>query len=195
MAKETRPPARLAFHPLTGERWPDLEELFGQRGACGGCWCMWWRLTRAEFEKKKGTANRRAFKKIVRDGEEPGILAYAGEVPVGWCAIAPRETYPSLERSRILKPVDERPVWSITCFFIARPHRRRGVSVRLIEAAVKYARTRGAKIIEGYPVGPRKGSIPDAFAWTGVPAAFEKAGFKEVLRRSPTRPIMRRRLR
>jgi len=195
MAKKPRPPAPLAFHPLTADRWPDLEKLFGQRGACGGCWCMWWRLTRAEFEKKKGPANRRAFRKIVRDGEEPGILAYAGDEPVGWCAIAPRQTYPSLERSRILKPVDEAPVWSITCFFIARPHRRRGVSVRLIEAAVKYARTRGAKIIEGYPVEPRRGSIPDAFAWTGVPAAFEKAGFKEVLRRSPTRPIMRRRLR
>ena len=195
MARETRLPARLAFHPLTPERWPDLEALFGQRGACGGCWCMWWRLTRAEFEKKKGQANRRAFRKIVGAGEEPGILAYAGDEPIGWCAIAPRQTYPSLNRSRILKPVDEAPVWSITCFFIARPYRRRGVSIKLIDAAVRYARTRGAKIIEGYPVAPRKGSIPDAFAWTGLPAAFEKAGFREVLRRSPTRPIMRRRLR
>jgi len=195
MAKKTRPSARLALHPLTDERWGDLEKLFGERGACGGCWCMWWRLTRAEFEKKKGAPNKRAFRKIVRAGEEPGILAYAGDEPIGWCAIAPREMYPSLNRSRILKPVDDKPVWSITCFFIARPHRRRGVSVRLIDAAVKHARAHGAKIIEGYPVRPRKESIPDAFAWTGVPSAFQRAGFREVLRRSPTRPIMRRRLR
>jgi GNAT superfamily N-acetyltransferase len=189
------PSARIAFRPLTPERWGDLEKLFGERGACGGCWCMWWRLTRAEFEKNKGASNRRAFRKIVRDGEEPGILAYVDDEPAGWCAIAPRQTYPSLERSRVLKPVDDKPAWSITCFFVARPHRRRGLSVKLIEAAVKHARRRGAKIIEGYPVEPRKGAIPDAFAWTGLPTAFEKAGFREVLRRSPTRPIMRRRLR
>ncbi|MDY7109235.1 MAG: GNAT family N-acetyltransferase [Planctomycetota bacterium] len=196
MAKMKKPPsARLAFHPLTPERWGDLEALFGERGACGGCWCMWWRMTRAEFEKKKGAPNKRAFRKIVRDGHEPGVLAYVDGEPAGWCAIAPREEYPSLNRSRVLKPIDEKPVWSITCFFVARPHRRSGLSVKLIEAAVQYARRGGAKIVEGYPVEPRKGAIPDAFAWTGLPAAFEKARFREVLRRSPTRPIMRRTLR
>jgi GNAT superfamily N-acetyltransferase len=195
MAKKTRRSARFTFHPLTPERWGDLEKLFGERGACGGCWCMWWRITRAEFEKRKGSPNRRAFRKIVRGGSEPGILAYVDDEPAGWCAIAPRREYASLNRSRILKPVDEKAVWSITCFFIARPHRRRGLSVKLIEAAVRHARRRGAKIIEGYPVEPRTGSMPDAFAWTGLPSAFERAGFTEVLRRSPTRPIMRRVLR
>jgi len=131
------------------------------------------------------------MKKLVSSGVVPGILAYAGGEPVGWCAIQPRPSYPALERSRVLSPVDDEPVWSITCFFIARPHRARGVSVELIKAAVAHARRSGVRIVEGYPVEPRKGRMPDAFAWTGLPTAFRKAGFAEVARRSPTRPIMR----
>ncbi|MBU0616992.1 MAG: GNAT family N-acetyltransferase [Planctomycetes bacterium] len=181
----------LAFHPLTPERWEDLVILFGERGACGVCWCMWWRLKRSEFEQRKGAKNKQAMKKIVESGEVPGILAYADGQPVGWCAVEPRESYPVLQRSRTLKPVDDQPVWSITCFFIARPYRRRGVSSALLKAAVAHAGKQGARIIEGYPVEPKKGQIPDAFAWIGLPSAFRKAGFVEVLRRSPTRPIMR----
>jgi GNAT superfamily N-acetyltransferase len=182
---------RLNFRPLTCERWRDFEALFGERGACGGCWCMWWRLTRSEFQKQKGARNKQAMRKIVASGQVPGILAYAEGEPVGWCAIQPRESYPSLERSRVLKPVDDQPVWSITCFFIARPCRGQGVSAALVRAAVAHAKRHGARIIEGYPVEPKKRRIPDAFAWTGLPAAFTKAGFVEVARRSPTRPIMR----
>jgi GNAT superfamily N-acetyltransferase len=190
-APRKRPPAALEYHPLTPERWKDLETLFGARGACGGCWCMWWRLARSEFNRGKGAANRRAMKRIVDSGEIPGILAYAGDEPVAWCAVAPRERFGGLARSRILARVDERPVWSIVCFFVAKPWRRRGVTSRLIEAAAKYARKQGARLVEGYPVAPRKGEMPDAFAYTGLPSAFEQAGFREVLRRSPTRPIMR----
>ena len=154
---------------------------------------MWWRLTRAEFEKRKGVKNKRAMKKIVHSGDVPGLLAYADGEPVGWCAVGPREWYPVLQRSRVLKPVDDQPVWSITCFFVARPYRRQGVSVKLLKAAVALAKKGGARIVEGYPVEPKKkGAIPDAFAWIGLPAAFVKAGFVEVLRRSATRPIMRR---
>ncbi len=152
---------------------------------------MWWRLKRSEFEQRKGAKNQRAMKKIVESGEVPGILAYADGHPVGWCAAGPRESYPVLQRSRTLKPIDDQPVWSITCFFIARPYRRRGVSGELLKAAVAHARKQGAHIIEGYPVEPKKGQIPDAFAWIGLPSAFHRAGFVEVLRRSPTRPIMR----
>lgn len=172
--------------------WRDLERLFGARGACGGCWCMLWRLTRSRFEDQKGEGNRREMKKIVTAGKLPGILAYAGDEPVGWCAIAPRDQYPALERSRILKKVDDQPVWSVTCLFVAKPYRRRGVSVRLLEAAVDYARGRGARIVEGYPLEPRNSAMPDVFAWTGIASAFRAAGFTEVLRRSETRPIMRR---
>ncbi len=181
----------LAFAPLTAERWADLEELFGPRGACGGCWCMSWRLARREFERGKGDGNRRAFRAIVRSGAEPGVLAYRGGEPVGWCAVAPREHYPALGRSRILAPVDERPVWSISCLFVARAARRAGVSVRLIRAAVEHAAAHGAAVVEAYPVEPYETNMPAAFAWTGTVSAFRKAGFREVLRRSRTRPIMR----
>jgi len=184
----------LAIHPLTPDRWSDLEALFGERGACGGCWCMCWRLPRTQYEQQKGAGNKRAFHAIVAAGDVPGVLAYADGEPVGWCAVAPRTDYPALARSRILRPVDDAPVWSISCLFIARPFRRRGVSVRLLEAATEYARTHGARIVEGYPVEPR-GSMPmmpDAFVWTGLATAFRRAGFQEVARRSETRPVMRR---
>jgi GNAT superfamily N-acetyltransferase len=191
MAAESEIPPALKIVPVTAERWNDLEVLFGRNGACGGCWCMLWRMTRSEFEKHKGDGNRRSLRKIVKSGAAPGLLAYAGADPVGWCAIAPRESYPALDRSRTLKPVDAEPVWSVTCFFIARPFRRRGVSLQLLRAAVEYAAGRGARIVEGYPVIPRKSAMPDVFAWTGLHSCFTAAGFQEVARRSPSRPIMR----
>jgi len=191
MPKVANGSTKLRFHPVTPERWPDFETLFGPRGACGGCWCMWWKLTRSEFEKKKGTGNKSAMKRIIHSGKVPGILAYAGGEPVGWCAVEPRESYPTLSRSRVLQPIDDKPVWSVVCFFILRPYRRKGVTVKLLEAAIDYVRKRGGKILEGYPVEPKKGTTADAFAYTGLAAAFRKAGFMEVLRRSPTRPIMR----
>ncbi len=184
-------PAKLEFHPVTPKRWRDLEKLFGERGACGGCWCMCWRLKRSQFEKQKGAGNKKALKKIVDAGEAPGLLAYAGREPVGWCSVAPREAFPVLENSRILKRVDDQPVWSATCFFVARPYRRQGLSVKLLRAAVAYAKKKRARMVEGYPVEPKKSPMPDVFAWTGLADAFRRAGFKEVLRRSPTRPIMR----
>lgn len=184
-------PAKLEFHPVTPKRWRDLEKLFGERGACGGCWCMCWRLKRSQFEKQKGAGNKKALKKMVAAGEVPGLLAYAGREPVGWCSVAPREAFPVLENSRILKRVDDQPVWSASCFFVARPYRRQGLSVKLLRAAVAYAKKKGARMVEGYPVEPKKSPMPDVFAWTGLASAFRRAGFKEVLRRSPTRPIMR----
>jgi GNAT superfamily N-acetyltransferase len=152
---------------------------------------MWWKLARSQFVKQKGAGNRRAFQRIVDAGEVPGLLAYRGGMPVGWCAVAPRETYPRLERSRILKRVDAEPVWSVVCFFVARPFRRRGVTVQLLKAAVAYAKAHGARIVEGYPVEPKRTRMPDPFVYTGLAPAFRKAGFVEVLGRSETRPIMR----
>jgi GNAT superfamily N-acetyltransferase len=185
---------RLSFHPATPERWGDVEALFGERGACAGCWCMYWRREAKEYSAGKGAGNRAAFRRIVKRGDEPGILAYADGEPVGWCAVAPRAAYPRLGRSRVLAPLDDIPVWSISCLFVARPWRRRGVSRALIEAAVAYARSRGAKVVEAYPIDPA-GAQPDAFVWTGIASAYERAGFREAARRSPTRPIMRREVR
>ena len=156
---------------------------------------MFWRLDRKDWEGGKGQENRRAFRALVEAGARPGVIVYDGRQPVGWCAIAPRERYPALARSRVMRPVDDRPVWSVSCLFVLRPYRRRGLSVRLLRAAVDFARDRGARIVEGYPVTPKGDRAPDAFLWTGTPAAFERAGFREVVRHAPTRPIMRRGLR
>jgi len=152
---------------------------------------MYWIRKRSVFEKQKGSGNKRALKKMVADGEGLGLIAYSDRDPVGWCALGPRERYSVLDRSRILRPVDEKPVWSVVCFFVAKPFRRSGVTVALLGAAVKYAKRHRARILEGYPVEPKKDPMPAAFAWTGLAAAFRKAGFTEVLRRSETRPIMR----
>jgi len=154
---------------------------------------MFWRLKRSAWQEGQGAANKRAFRALVRDGRAQGILAYVGPRIAGWCALGPRSDFPSLERSRILKPVDDAPVWSIVCFFILPPFRRQGLSTRLLEAAVAHARRKGARIVEGYPVDP-DGDYPPAFAWTGLATAFRHARFEEVARRSAARPIMRRRI-
>jgi GNAT superfamily N-acetyltransferase len=181
----------LKFFPLTKANWQDFEKLFGERGACGGCWCMWWRMKRSEFELHKGADNKKAMRAIVDSGEIPGLLAYVGTEPIGWCSIGPREQFSALSRSRILKPIDDKPVWSIVCFFIKKEFRNQGVSTKLIEATIAFVKKSGGKIVEGYPVEPKKAKMPDVFAYTGLAAAFEKAGFVEVARRSETRPIMR----
>ena len=181
----------IEFHPLTADRWDDFAALFGKRGACGGCWCMWWRLTAREYDASKGAGNRRKMKRIVGSGSEPGILAYIKGNPAGWCAVAPRSEYPRLAGSRILKPVDDEPVWSIVCLYVAKGSRKIGLSTSLVRAAVQYAAGRGATVIEAYPVEPKKDTIPDAFAFHGLASSYSRAGFKEVARRSETRPVMR----
>ena len=152
---------------------------------------MWWRLKRSEFELQKGEGNRRAMKRVVDSGEIPGILAYAKGQPIAWCSVAPKEAYPTLGRSRTLKRVDDEPVWSIVCFFVAKPFRGKGITGKLLRAAIDYVQKQGGKIVEGYPVEPKKDKIPDVFAYMGLASAFRKAGFVEVARRSETRPIMR----
>lgn len=181
----------VEFHPATADRWKDLEDLFGSRGACGGCWCMWWRLTHAEYEAAKGARNREALRELVKDDAVPGVLAYVDGEPAGWCAVAPREVYRRLKTSRILKPIDDRPAWSIVCLFVARPYRKRGLSTGLIEAARELAAGRGAEVVEGYPVAPRKGKTADTFVYHGVVSAFERAGFTVVAAPSATRRIVR----
>lgn len=182
---------KLVFHPLTLDSWKDLEVLFGKRGACGGCWCMWWRLTKSEFERRKGSRNKSALKKIVKSGDSPGILAYSDGKPVAWCSIGPREVFPRLENSRVLQTIDDKPVWSVVCFFVEKSFRDKGASAAMLRAAVDYAKKRGAKIVEGYPIDSRGKRWPGAFVYTALPSTFLKAGFKEVHRTSPTRPIMR----
>lgn len=152
---------------------------------------MWWRIKRSQFEKQKGEGNKKAFYQIVKSDKAPGIIAYVDSDPVGWCAVAPRDYFPVLDRSRILKQIDEKPIWSVVCFFVAKPYRKKGVSRELLQAAIKFVRSHGGKIIEGYPIEPKKDRMPEVFAWTGFASVFKSLGFKEVKRRSETRPIMR----
>ena len=164
---------------------------------------MWWLIPHPQFNRQKGETNRQAIKQLVESGRVPGLLAYAQDqstgrvssaeqsVPVGWCALAPREAYVALESSRILQPVDDQLVWSVVCFYIARLYRRQRVATALLSAATEYARGHGANILEGYPVEPKKGQAPDAFVYTGLVSPFRQLGFVEAARRSETRPIMR----
>jgi GNAT superfamily N-acetyltransferase len=188
---------KVEIFPVTPNRWTDMQALFGKRGACGGCWCMYWRLRRSEYEPLRGEGNRLAMQSLIESGEVPGLLAYlttssdSPANPIGWCSAGPREAFPVLERSRILKRVDDQPVWSIVCFFIARPYRRQGITVQLLASVVDYAHSQGVKIVEGYPVEPKTSQVPPVFVYTGLFSAFQKTGFIEVARRSATRPIMR----
>ncbi len=191
--KRTREP--YIIRPATPSRWKDIVALFGERGACGGCWCMVWRLPHRDWVAGKGTRNRKALQRIVRDGGRPGVIAYSDGIPVGWCAVAPRADYVALGRSRVLAPIDDEPVWSISCLFVLKAFRRRGLSAVLLGAAVDLAAARGARVVEGYPVEPTMERTPDPFLWTGVPSAYRRAGFREAARRSRTRPIMRRAVR
>ena len=183
---------RITFQPASRDNWKELCELFGERGACGGCWCMAWRRSRKEWEAGKGASNRRALKRLVDNDRMPGVLAFDGEQPVGWVALAPRDEYPVLGNSRILKPVDDQEVWSISCLFVDKKYRRQGLSTRLLKAACQHARKHGARIVEGYPHELGEDELPDPFVWTGLVSAYRNAGFREVARRSAKRPIMRR---
>ena len=180
----------LSFRPLTPDLWANFEHLFGSRGACGGCWCMFWKLRGKAFEGNTGEPARQMQKSVVESRIVPGLLAFDGDEPVGWIAVEPRSAYPKLAHSRILKPVDDADVWSVTCFFVAKQVRRQGLTVELLNAAVDYVREQGGNIVEGYPVETKK-DMPAPFIYTGTAAAFQKAGFVEVVRRSETRPIMR----
>jgi GNAT superfamily N-acetyltransferase len=182
---------KLSFRTLTRSRWADFEKLFGKRGACAGCWCMWWRITRSEFDRTTGAERRRAMRKIVESGEVPGLLGYAGREPVGWVSVAPRERFPVLGRSRTLRPVDDTPVWSIVCFFIRKDFRRRGMTEELLGAAIDYVRGKGGRVVEGYPLDTKKRGLSNVSAFTGLASVFRRVGFRECARRSEKRPIMR----
>jgi len=176
---------------LTPDRWDDFEALFGKNGACAGCWCTWWRMGQSEWLATKGDGTKRKMRALVKKGPPPGLLAYTGDEAVGWCALAPREDYPRLSRSKILAPVDDAPVWSVTCFFVKRDWRRRGVTVALLKEAARWVATRGGSLLEGYPTDTDKDQ-PAAFVFHGLLGAFRRAGFREVARRSRSRPIVRK---
>jgi GNAT superfamily N-acetyltransferase len=186
------PESALAFQPVTAANWADFEALFGPKGAMAGCWCMWWRVKRKDWEANQYEGNRAAMKAIVDGGSVPGLLAYDGQQAVGWVSVAPREDFPVLQRSPVLKPVDDQPVWSVVCFYVQPDRRGRGVNRALLDAAVDYAREQGATLVEGYPYDPGgRDDLSNVSIFTGLLSIFEAAGFREVARRSEKKPIVR----
>jgi len=180
---------KLSVRPLTPELWPALEDLFGKSGASNGCWCMYWRLGPAYHERPRDR-NKAAFRKLVKRGPPLGLLAFDDDLAVGWCQLTPREALPWLDRARLLPRVDAAPVWSLSCFYVRRGYRRRGVTSALIAAALTAARRAKASALEAYPIdtGAPKST---ANLFTGTASTFARAGFKTVARRAPHRPVMR----
>jgi len=169
----------------------DFETIFAKFGYLEGCWCMYWRRPRSEFNKEFGEGNKKAMKEIVFSGKIPGLIAYYEDEPIGWCSVAPREDFPVLNRSPKLKPIDNLPVWSIICLFIAKEYRMQGLTTELVKAAITYAKENGARIIEAYPIIPENSQNPKYEAYTGIKSTFDKLGFKVMIQRSKIRPIMR----
>jgi GNAT superfamily N-acetyltransferase len=185
----------LEVHPLTRDRWDDLATLFDRPGDPKGCWCMYYRVRSRDFEQLWGKGAKAAFQQVVQQGPPPGLLAYLDGAPVGWCAIAPKAAYPRILNSPTLKPLDDAPAcWAVVCFYVRRDQRRGGVAAALLEAAVEFAAANGAEAIEGYPrdTGGAKRHANEMFV--GSMSMFVEAGFEEVGRRSPLRPMMRRKL-
>ena len=182
----------LTFEPLTKHNWTKFTQLFGDKGACGNCWCMYFRLDKTPFtEGKINEGNKNAMKELVWEEKPTGILAFYEGQPIAWCAFAPREDFKKLERSRVHKRIDDNLVWSIPCTYIDRNFRRQGVSVELLKGVAEYARKCGIKIIEAYPTIPTQEKLPDSFAWIGLYKSFERAGFEIVDRTSKNRPMVR----
>ena len=189
-------PPEIEVYPATAERWGDLEALFGLHGAYSGCWCMYWRLRRADFNKIKGEGRKGILKQMTFADQVPGLLAYLDGRPIGWCSIGLREGYAALERSRTLKRVDDQPVWSIVCFFVAKAFHNKGTMTALLRGALRYAEQNGARIVEGYPIELR--ALPSAEktlhgcgGYMGIASTFRAVGFVEVGRASQTQRIMR----
>jgi GNAT superfamily N-acetyltransferase len=183
---------QLTFAPLSPENWDQFVELFGKKGACGGCWCMYFRMGKQEFrEGTKNGVNKERMEKVVSDKKASGIMAFMDDKAVAWAAFAPRADFSRFERSRVHKPIDDMRVWSIPCLFVDRKYRKQGVSVALLAGVIEYARANGIDVLEAYPVVPTAGKLPDTFAYYGLYTAFEKAGFSIVDQTSKNRPMVR----
>jgi GNAT superfamily N-acetyltransferase len=177
-------------HPVTPDRWDDMVELFARRGPRGGhrntpaygCWCMYWR----DRALPHGEPKKQAMAKLVRDGREPGLLAYENGSPVGWVAVAPREEFAALLASPQYRPRDDdEGVWAITCFVVDKPEHRRGVAAALLDAAVEHAFAHGATSVEAYP------HVARGDDYMGGLALYERAGFAKA-RDANKRAIVRR---
>jgi GNAT superfamily N-acetyltransferase len=185
-------PKVFKVQPVTKDNWNQFVELFGERGACANCWCMYYRLSKTDFNSGKlNNGNKNSMQAIIWNGKPAGLLGIFNEKPVAWCAFAPREDFIKLEKSRVHKRIDDKMVWSIPCFFIHKDYRNSGISGLLLQGAIEYAKSKEIKIIEAYPTIPTQERLPDSFAWVGLYKTFERTGFRIVDRKSKNRPMVR----
>jgi GNAT superfamily N-acetyltransferase len=187
--------AALVVRPLTPARWRDLEAVFLAKGCAvaRGCWCMYYRETGKQHlaaGMKLAQVRKERMRALATSRSPPGLIGYVGRTPVGWVSLAPRGEYAKLARSPVMKPVDARPVWSVVCFVVPAEHRNRGVASALLRGAIDYARKRGARVLEAYPID-KPSRDQDDWLWHGVKSMYDRAGFVEVARRRPTRPVVR----
>jgi GNAT superfamily N-acetyltransferase len=164
-----------------------METVLGETGVARHCFCMHWRRPDGGFGDDLD--NRDRFHSLTTQGPPPGLIGYVEGSPLGWVQVGPRELFPTIGRSRILKPVDDIDTWSINCFVVKAGNRRRGIGTGLLEAAIAYASDNGARVLEAYPVDGVRASVVDLF--TGTMGMFAENGFTEVIRRKPERPIVR----
>jgi GNAT superfamily N-acetyltransferase len=209
LESENRPVNRVDVRPATADRWTDLSKLFDNKGDAAGCSCMWFRIPVKAYSANGKSGNRAAMATRVAAGEEPGLIAYEGDRPVGWVSVSPRRDYVRIDTHAERGDIGEEGVWSVVCFFIAPGLRKKGIASALLAAAVDYARAHGARVLEAYPVD-HFGPISNGDAYTGVVSMYAKAGFREVgrfdrwaavpdasgpepkrLTRPPGRPVMR----
>lgn len=184
--------SELDFLPVSPERVDDLTRFCEKRGRFGNgrfawCSCMRWRMPAGQFQASTPAERTAALVDLVGAGVPVGVLAYDGSEPIGWCSVAPRETYEALERSRALPRIDDAPVWSVACFFVNGRFRRQGLTGQLLAAAVDYAGSQGALAAEGYPVEPG----PRSYTYMGSPATFAAAGFSNVTPAGQHRRVVR----
>ena len=182
---------KLKFEPLTTSTWKQFETLMGEKGGCGNCWCMYFRLPYKEFQENKPDGNKKMMRHLVNKGKPQGLIASTDQEPIGWIAMAPREDYMKLEKARVFKRFDDKPVWSITCFFIKKQFRHMGLSRQLIKGAVDFAKRKKIKTLEAYPAIPYDEKVPHAFLWVGVLSSFINNGFKIVKQQSKSRAMVR----
>lgn len=180
---------KLVVRPLTPALWPALEDLFGPNGASNGCWCMYWRIGSA-YAKRPRAKNKADFKRVVKQGPPPGLVAFDGDIAVGWCQLTPRIDLPRLETARFTRRIDDKPVWALSCFYVRRGYRKKGVTTALIAAALKTAKRARAPALEAYPVDVEAPQSTTNL-YTGVASTLARAGFTVVSRPAPHRPTMR----
>lgn len=183
--------SELDVQPVTADRWPDLETLFGPHGAFMGCWCAYWRLRHRDFDETTAAEHRSVLRERACSGPPPGLLGYRDGEPVAWVSVEPRERFAAFEHARVYTAVDDVPVWTVTCFYLREDVRGIGLTTQLLRAVTEHVRRNGGTAVEGYPEDPDDLAASGTPGYMGLVPAFEAAGFEPIDRLSNGRAVYR----